>query len=229
MAPPEPSPSRIPRASSGTRPSRSSTSACAPSAETWPARQWSSARRVERRAARPRPRWRRSRRAPPARAAGARRGSRRPSRRSRGRRAGASTSSGSSRWPAWWASAASTAATLRASPASSTPGAAPDPVAPARRRRARRRSRPRRWCCRCPSRRCARQSVPAATASMPKAMVATQAFSSRAGPGGDVAGRQVEGEVEDLEAEAVGGADLVDRRRRRRRSCRASGGSPSAG
>ena len=58
----------------------------------------------------------------------------------------------------------------------------------------------------------ASRSVPPAIASMPKAMVATQAFSSMAGVLGDVARRHVEREVEHLEAEAEARADLVDRR-----------------
>ena len=53
--------------------------------------------------------------------------------------------------------------------------------------------------------------MPPAIASMPKAMVAAQAASSMRRALRDVAGRHVEREVEDLEADVEGGADLVDR------------------
>ena len=56
------------------------------------------------------------------------------------------------------------------------------------------------------------RSVPPAIASMPKAMVAAQSRSDSAGLLGDVAGRKVERQIEDLQAEIIGCADLVDRR-----------------
>ena len=56
------------------------------------------------------------------------------------------------------------------------------------------------------------RSVPPAIASMPKAMVAAQVPLVHGRVLGDVAGRHVEREVEDLEAEVEGRADLVDRR-----------------
>ena len=85
------------------------------------------------------------------------------------------------------------------------------PKSRARRRKGRRRSPPRPWCCRCPSRRPPRRSVPPATASMPKAMVATQDSLVHGGVRDDVGRRHIEGEIEDLEAEVEAGADLVDR------------------
>ncbi len=81
-----------------------------------------------------------------------------------------------------------------------------------RRRRARRRWPRRWWCCRCPSRRGRAGRMPPAIASMPKAMVATQAFSSIAGsavmsPVGRSSARS-----NTLKPSVEGGADLVDRR-----------------
>ncbi len=194
------------------RPIASSRRPCAGSAERWPNWQWSSAVESRARRARQRRRSRHSRRRSPGCGSCAPRGSapamaassRPPSRRS--------TSSGSSRWPAWVASAWSTTAALWAMPSASRPVPRPTqsrplpPNSPAADRR-----RPR-SCCRCPSRRARSGRRRRRSPPCRRPWSRRRRASSIAGSIGDIAGRDVEREVEHLEAEIVGDADLVDRR-----------------
>ena len=138
------------------------------------------------------------------------RGWRRRSPRPRGRRGGAGPRGDRSDAPGDARARASTAAILRASPASSTRCRA-RPIALPARRRAPRRAPPRRWCCRCRVRRPPEEVGSAGDRLHAEGHGGDAAFLVHRGLRDDVVGRHVEGEVEDLEAEAEAGADLVDR------------------
>ena len=140
----------------------------------------------------------------PGRAAGAPRGSRRPWPRSRGRRGGAALPADRQMAAVKRERRLDRGDLARHARRRRRPVPRPTQSLGGRRRKARDRSPPRWSCCRCPSRRCRegrcrRRSPPCRRPSWRR-----RPFSSMRRPRGDVAGRHVEGEVEDLEAEVVG-------------------------
>ncbi len=123
-----------------------------------------------------------------------------------------STSNGSPRWPPWSATAASTTSALRRDHRCVGARARPDPVGTLAAIEHRRRWRPRPSNRRRRDRRgregrCRRPPPPCRRPWSRRSRV-----SSRAASPGDVGGRQMEREVEDLQPEIVRQADLVDRR-----------------